>query len=211
MNALSFLGRVLWILWLAFAVPQGVWALDGCRAADINNDGKVDQADIDRLIPLLRSASPCDLDGDGVVDDADVMIVLDFSGTSCLDCVADFSDDGNVGSEDRLILEGTYGSDCRPDLTRDGQVDVFDSAVLEIYAGGSPSPASERADLNGDAVVDGSDLSLLVESFGMDCRPDLNRDGAVNIWDLGLLHAAWGACPANSGDTKTTCDEGPPI
>ncbi len=213
MNAVSFLAKVLWILWLALALRQGAWALDGCRAADVSDDGVVDQADVDIVISLLGSASPrVDLDGDGAVSDADLAIVSGFSGTTCPTCAADLSANGNVCAEDRLILEDAYGLDCRPDLNRDGQVDGLDVALLEAYAGSALSLAAERADLNDDAVVDDGDLILLEESFGRDCRPDFNRDGTVDARDLGPLHAAWGACPGTSpdsrGDPEPTCDEG---
>ena len=154
MNPVSFFAKVQATLWLlALAVGQPASALNGCRATDVNGDGVVDQDDIDLVTSRLGSPSP-DLDGDGVVSEAEVAIVSSFSGTSCLDCVADLSDNGNVCGEDRLLLEAAYGFDCRPDLTRDGQVDELDVAVLEAYIGAPLSPAAERADLHADAVVD---------------------------------------------------------
>jgi protocatechuate 3,4-dioxygenase beta subunit len=53
------------------------------------------------------------------------------------------------------------------------------------------------ADLNGDGVVNGGDLGLMLASWGAcpsGCSADLNDDGTVNGSDLGLLLAAWGAC-----------------
>jgi len=54
------------------------------------------------------------------------------------------------------------------------------------------------ADLNGDGVVDGGDLGLLLGAWGPcpGCPADLNRDGVVNGADLGELLASWGfSCP----------------
>jgi hypothetical protein len=55
------------------------------------------------------------------------------------------------------------------------------------------------ADLNGDAVVDGADLGLLVASWSLgdqrDQRADLDGDGLVTGADLGVLLGAWGDCP----------------
>jgi hypothetical protein len=62
----------------------------------------------------------------------------------------------------------------------------------------SPSlPACCLGNINGDAVVDGSDLGLLLSSWGTCgslCPADLNRDGFVNGADLGVLLNEWGSC-----------------
>ncbi len=51
-------------------------------------------------------------------------------------------------------------------------------------------PASP--DLNGDGFVDGTDLGMLLNSWGARGAADLNRDGVVDGTDLGQLLAAWG-------------------
>jgi len=50
----------------------------------------------------------------------------------------------------------------------------------------------EAADLNGDGVVDGADLGLLLGQWGGDGPADLNDDGVVDGADLGLLLGDWG-------------------
>ncbi len=56
------------------------------------------------------------------------------------------------------------------------------------------------ADLNGDGVVNGTDLGLYLVFAGSDCVPgqncpgDLNGDGDISGADLGLLLGAWGLC-----------------
>jgi hypothetical protein len=47
-------------------------------------------------------------------------------------------------------------------------------------------------DLNGDGVVDGADLGLLLGAWGGSGPADLNGDGVVDGADLGLLLGAWG-------------------
>ncbi len=47
-------------------------------------------------------------------------------------------------------------------------------------------------DLNGDGVVDGADLGLLLNSWGGDGVADLNGDGVVDGADLGILLNNWG-------------------
>jgi len=51
-------------------------------------------------------------------------------------------------------------------------------------------------DINGDGVVDGADLGLLLGAWGDNpgSPADLNGDGVVDGADLGLLLGAWGAC-----------------
>jgi len=52
------------------------------------------------------------------------------------------------------------------------------------------------ADLNGDGVVDGADLGVLLNAWGStDAAADLSGDGVVDGADLGILLNAWGGCP----------------
>jgi hypothetical protein len=53
--------------------------------------------------------------------------------------------------------------------------------------------ATEPGDLNGDGVVDGADLGLLLSTWGRcrGCAGDLNEDGQVNAADLGILLSLW--------------------
>ena len=51
-------------------------------------------------------------------------------------------------------------------------------------------------DFNGDGLVDGADLGLLLVAWNTDDpNADLNGNGSVDGADLGLLLAAWGLCP----------------
>ena len=50
-------------------------------------------------------------------------------------------------------------------------------------------------DLNGDELVDGFDLALLLGAWSNDDPiGDIDGDGFVNGTDLTLLLGAWGAC-----------------
>lgn len=54
------------------------------------------------------------------------------------------------------------------------------------------------ADLNGDNVVNGGDLGLVVgywDCCGANCLGDVNDDGCVNGVDLALVLGTWGPCP----------------
>ncbi|MDG2022354.1 MAG: DNRLRE domain-containing protein [Phycisphaerales bacterium] len=56
-----------------------------------------------------------------------------------------------------------------------------------------PKPALP-SDINGDGIVNGADLGLLIGDWGPcgGCPGDLDQNGVVNGSDLGLLLASWG-------------------
>lgn len=90
-------------------------------------------------------------------------------------------------------------------LTCTNRIGTFDVAlscepVEVIYTANEvrvrfPTATGVFGDLNGDGLVDGADLGILLASFG-DCPPeccpaDLNNDGEVNGADLGILLGQW--------------------
>ena len=66
--------------------------------------------------------------------------------------------------------------------------------ILDLPRPAPPCPS----DLNGDATVDGADLSLVLGAWGPcgggACPCDLNADGTVDGADLSLVLGAWGPC-----------------
>ena len=79
---------------------------------------------------------------------------------------------------------GTVGFDT---LTGWGMLNA-EAAVI------AASPLPCVSDLNGDRVVDGSDLGKLLSSWGT-ASSDITGDMTVDGQDLGVLLAAWGSCP----------------
>ena len=65
------------------------------------------------------------------------------------------------------------------------------SADLAIACTPFGDPCPE--DLNGDGIVNGADLGLLLGAWGTD-GGDINGDGLTNGADLGLMLGAWGDC-----------------
>ena len=61
----------------------------------------------------------------------------------------------------------------------------------EIDPGGSPC----CGDINGDGIVDGSDLTTLLGQWGDEGEGDLDGDGSIDGMDLTILLGCWGACP----------------
>jgi hypothetical protein len=54
-------------------------------------------------------------------------------------------------------------------------------------------PVSCPADFNGDRIVNGDDLGMLLGSWGTP-QYDINDDGTTDGIDLGIFLANWGPC-----------------
>jgi len=64
--------------------------------------------------------------------------------------------------------------------------------TIEIDAASDVAPAAGPADLDGDGVIGGGDLAVLLAAWGDAGGPaDLDGDGAVGGGDLAVLLAAW--------------------
>ncbi|MFO0875305.1 MAG: hypothetical protein U0575_15230 [Phycisphaerales bacterium] len=67
---------------------------------------------------------------------------------------------------------------------------VYAERVAKIVPAGANCPG----DLDGDRMVDGSDLGVLLSQWGGPGSADLDDDGVVGGGDLGILLAGWGSC-----------------
>jgi hypothetical protein len=85
-------------------------------------------------------------------------------------------------SGDRCLVGAPYATDPIPQTGN-----AFLLEGLGSGCGGVPG------DLNGDGLVNGGDLGLMLSFFGLceGCQADLNGDGVVNGGDLGLLLVKW--------------------
>ena len=65
----------------------------------------------------------------------------------------------------------------------------------------TPEVESCLGDINGDELVNGADMGLLLAEWGpcATCQADFNDDGMVSGADLGLLLSAWGPCQGADG------------
>ena len=66
--------------------------------------------------------------------------------------------------------------------------------IDHIQYGATTIVAGCVADLDGDGVVGGADLGLLLGNWGGSGLGDLDQSGSVDGADLGLLLAEWGPC-----------------
>jgi len=98
-----------------------------------------------------------------------------------------------------LIAADTIGSEYSLELAPfDG---LLASVAIVIVEGREhlTVTVTGNPDLDGDGVVDGADLGILLKNWGpcpdpgQSCPADLNGDGVVDGADLGILLAAWGA------------------
>ena len=72
-------------------------------------------------------------------------------------------------------------------------VDELDDSMIVMSNGGNNTPVIP-GDLNGDGLVNGADLGLMLVAWGpcgRDCIADLDGNGVVNGADLGLLLVDW--------------------
>ncbi|MFO0962111.1 MAG: hypothetical protein U0625_04315 [Phycisphaerales bacterium] len=93
-----------------------------------------------------------------------------------------YSTDPAVAASQTLLLVMDAGAD--PQSVADAAAAA--NALL------SPCPA----DLDGNGVVDGADLGMLLGNWGGAGTGDIDGNGIVNGADLGALHGAFGPCGA---------------
>jgi hypothetical protein len=108
------------------------------------------------------------------------------------------------------IGDGSFNSDCAEDrffgaFHPGGISKIFMKLIpfgggsgIEIdhiqYGFAGPVTCIGDADINGDLVVDGADLGLLLGNWDTDaCESDINGDGITDGGDLGLLLGEWSA------------------
>lgn len=97
-----------------------------------------------------------------------------------------------VGDELRILVESREDV---VDFVSDVQVLAggFDSmTILDVTL--APPVSRCPSDLNGDGLVDGADLGVVLGGWGQTGPGDLNGDGTVDGADLGLLLGSWGPC-----------------
>ena len=106
---------------------------------------------------------------------------------------------------------GTSGHTCRESVGQDNVGEWFFAQAGDAYQSrlcltgevGSPgvwanvscfAPACP-ADLDGDSVISGGDLAVLLSAWGGSGAADLDGSGTVDGSDLASMLGAWGACP----------------
>ena len=105
--------------------------------------------------------------------------------------------DMNPGGEELWLDPGEktslmYIHTLAPNYIEDAGTITVELATGESWSVFAPAPGQTQADINGDGVVDGADLGMLIADWGTTGpEADLNFDGVVDGGDLGVLLAAW--------------------
>jgi hypothetical protein len=105
-----------------------------------------------------------------------------------------FSEDCNQNwIPDECDLASGYSEDCNENWIPD-ECDIADGTSEDINDNGIPDECETLEDVNGDGVVDVTDLLELLADWGETGVCDFNGDGIVDVTDLLMLLAAWGPC-----------------
>jgi hypothetical protein len=159
----------------------------------------------DQLIAFLDSLGRIefDLDGSDSVDLLDLALMRDCLSAGSANpnqpcAVADIDQDGIVDADDMDAFVLAFDlpvTDCNGNGIAD-LVDIAVGGMPDNDGDGLPDSCTAcAADLSGDGVVNGLDLSLVLAGWGNPGAADLNQDGTIDGLDLTALLAAWGPCP----------------
>ena len=126
------------------------------------------------------NAKTGDFDSDNSVDSLDTSAL-----TSTIADLDGTTDDADGVINEVVVLPSFARNFDVHDVNYDGRIDDGDVVIHQ----GLASPG----DLNGDGLVDGADLGLLLGAWGSttNAAADLNGDGIVDGADLGLLLGDW--------------------
>lgn len=104
---------------------------------------------------------------------------------------------GDAGSVSIACLELVTAPDCNANGVPDAQ-DIASGTSVDTDGDGFPDECGCRADLDGDGIVGGPDLAVLLAAWGPcpSCAADLTGDGSVLADDLAIVLSSWGACGA---------------
>jgi len=120
----------------------------------------------------------------------DTRLAVWSGGCSSLAIVA--CNDDSCGLQSKVTFQATCGETYLVQLGAYGTTGFGSGNLFVGCAGGEPCGNETPGDLNGDGVVNGLDLTLLLAAWGSN-NPvaDINQDGIVNALDLNILLANW--------------------
>lgn len=158
------------VVLLAQAAAAGEQPADIERPGDFNGDGSVDADDRELLFAVVLGGAPADsafdLNGDGVINVQDVLF---FGG------LVD-------PQQPAILLPGDLSGSLRIDIA-----DVI-LAINAVVFGDADGSAAATADLNGDGLLDISDVVTLAQWAAAGFTPgDVDGDGTATAADVALL------------------------
>jgi len=157
-----------------------------------------------KLVKFLDSLGRVefDFDGDNIIDIQDffALRVCIAQGTTNPDddcAIADVDQNGVVNAADVDLFLLAFDGEIL-DCNRNGFADLRDIALgVSQDADGDGVPDECLVclgDLNGDHLISGLDLSVILANWGRAGPSDINNDGTTNGLDLAVVLAGWGPC-----------------
>jgi chitinase len=95
---------------------------------------------------------------------------------------------------------GTLEENVR-DATLNGSAVTVEYEGTDDDGGGDGGSGDPNPDLNGDDMVDGADLAILLGDWGSAGQGDLDGDGVITGADLTILLGAWGPIDGGGGNS----------
>ena len=173
------------------ALPEVVQEVSGSiyRANDFDLDGDIDI--------IARAGTAIALFNDGTGHFTKRSYAHQYEGLARGMTLGDVNADGRID----VIIEPENSWDKylffnRPALDTDCNANAIpDSCDTDNNSNGVPDACEPPiADIDGDGLIGGGDLTILLQSWGnLGGRADLNGDGVVDANDLAILFAAWGS------------------
>jgi hypothetical protein len=172
--------------------------LDDGTSTDVNGDGIPDecQGDCDNdEIPdadEIASGKEQDCNGNSIPDSCDIAdgTSADKNGDGVPDeCLVDCNGNGIL---DDIDIASGDSQDCNFNGIPD-ECDTTQGMSPDQNGNGVPDECECLGDLNGNGIVNGLDLSILLGGWGTDF-PDISGDGIIDGLDLTILLGDWGLC-----------------
>jgi hypothetical protein len=196
--ALTDGGRVAFVSTLTTGT-RGVFLSDGTTTVEIATEADLEISEIEFFRPAAND--------DGLVafrafNGSGLRAIFVGDGTNLLELVTEndvVETDLGTGRLDQEVATspvfgGGPGMNSAGDVAFFAGVTPVDNNQIEWGTGLFVARAvpENPADLNGDGVVDATDLAALIAQWGASGAADLNGDGVVDAADLAALIAAWG-------------------
>jgi hypothetical protein len=138
---------------------------------DVDRDGRIESEDVGTCQIAVSPMLPGDFDNDGDVDDHDIDLLLIEIAAATHQARFDLTGDALVNAADSTrLVEGILHTHFG-DANLDGFVNRADAAILSRNFGWNGGPAWARGNFNGDARVNLVDLAMQQANFGRGPSP----------------------------------------
>jgi hypothetical protein len=141
------------------------------RHRDVDRDGVIESSDVGTCDSVVSPSVPGDFDNDGDVDDADIDLLFGAINGGAHPSSFDLTGDTLVSAADATYLVETILETRFGDANLDGDVDRRDAAIVASNFGSLASPRWSRGDFNGRNGVSLADLAILQTNLDPSVSP----------------------------------------